>query len=484
MRPKGLDNVTKLDSEECLIMNFGKSVVDCDKCYDLHDSSDWQLLGHALIVGAIIITTLVGNGLFFILLLKYKKLRRWTSMISVSVILANTGLVLSFHFPIIIGTVLKGWVFKFVGCQIFGFLSTQFIFTRWLNMGVLAFDRFCAVRFPFSYPNYSKYVLGILLSFSWVIPVLVSFSLLDGYAAVVFRETLPSCLLYAPGFGRGVLLFSLAFSLSFLVGGTLPVVMYGWLFYKAFNLRRSMLTVGRTTTNNSTNRILNSQGIQEKFFSEQKAIFTFALIFLAFCLTGMPIYTFEMLRWIHIESWCRIPHTVHFLVIEWFLLATAIDPFAVMREKDFRKRIKHLLCCHNNCGRYNANRSIISVLPPERDFDAIRNMAERALSLVSLSASRDSLDQMDFRGMPYRPRSGSAPATYRRPLTAVKIFDAVEEEDDLPYKERTRVRSGSASLLRDRNEVGLMMDKDFKTKSIYADINSRDCAEVSISFSD
>ncbi len=63
------------------------------------------------------------------------------------------------HLQVIISTLARKWLFDFAGCQLFEFLATQSILARWLNMGVLALDRFCAVKFPFSYVKQSKYIL-------------------------------------------------------------------------------------------------------------------------------------------------------------------------------------------------------------------------------------------------------------------------------------------------------------------------------------
>ena len=417
--------------EECLEENFGRTIIECNRCYNLQETPFWQLYGHVIITGLIIIISLIGNILYFVLLLKFKKLRNRAAIISVSVILANTGLVLSFHIQVMLSTVFKGWVFEFLGCQIFGFFSTQFILTRWLSMGVLALDRFCAAKYPFSYPKHCKVVSVILLSSSWIIPILLSAVTLQGYASVVFRHNMPSCLFYAPTVDRGMLYFSFVFTACFLLGGTLPVVLYSWLFYKAMKFRNSTVCVGTITVNNSTQSILRPQDMQDRASSERKAIVTFALIFIAFCLTGAPIYVFQMMRWISIDIWCMIPHLVHFRTIELFLSATAIDPFLVMRDRDVRKRLKHLLCCYN-CGKYYSNRSdICPDLPPERNFDAIRSVASRTLALCG---SRDNLDNpQSAEKVSHHHRSGSSPTylnSLRAPVKLSSTTEGAEKEID------------------------------------------------------
>ena len=482
--------------EDCLEENFGETIIDCSRCFNLQERPQWQLYIHALVMTAIILATVIGNGLVILLIIKYKVLRHRTALVSLSIILANTILVLSYHIPVLISTLSMGWLFAFVGCQVFGFLSTDFIITRWLIMGVLALDRFCAVRFPFSYQRHNKWVMTILLCASWIIPTLLCIVTVDGYSAVTFRPNVPTCLLYAPTVGRGKLYFSIVLTFSFLVGGILPTVMYVWLFHKARKLRKSMLNVGKI--NNSKESIISVQDMQSNSSNERRAAFTFALIFVAFCLTTLPIILFQMIRSLSLALWCEIPHMVHFTVVQLFLSSTALDPFLVMRDRDFRKRLKHLLCCHNNCGKYYTNRSNIHPeIPPNRDFDAVRSMATRALNLVSLPSLRDANNNSNPNSLlpPPRPRSGSAPAVYfgrmLRPSSALKLPDTIEEmdreEEEMPGGQEAgenTFSTGLGSEPAEQEEVQVEVHEEFKHEIIYSNRNNKECIQVSISFED
>ena len=476
-----------LSYEECIDNNFGETILDCSRCYSLQNVTVWGSYIHASIVGLIMLISLLGNFLFIALLLKYKRLRHRTSIVSLSFLLANTCLVFSVHLQVIINTLSRKWLFKFVGCQVFGFLSTQFVLARWLNMGVLALDRFCAVRFPFSYSKHSKYILVALLSSSWIIPPLLSIVTVQGYASVVFRPNAPSCLFYAPTIDRGLLYFSIVSTFSFIVGAIVPVVLYSWLLHKARKIRNSVFNVGKVTGKNCTRSVLEPEDLQERFSSEQKAFLTFALIFIAFCLTGVPSYLFQVIRWFNTDAWCAIPHELHFRVSEVYLSATAIDPFSLMRGRDFRKRIKHLLCCHNNCGKYYVNRrSVHSGLPPERNFDAVRSMATKTLNLVTLSSSKDNLDEL--RSGPrkvHRPRSGSTPAIYFNCKETTIERSTGKMTNKFFNYDTERVQSYSdLTCWSSAKEISSPVQRsaEFKTKVLYSDVNDRDCVEVSISF--
>lgn len=304
------------------------------------------------------------------------------------------------HLQVIISTLARKWLFDFAGCQLFEFLATQSILARWLNMGVLALDRFCAVKFPFSYVKQSKYILGALLSFSWVLSVLLSTVTIKGYASVAFRPNFPSCLLYAPTINKGQLYFSFVSLFTFFVGVILPTAIYIWLLHKARTMRNSILVAA--TTSNTLNK--------ERNFREQKVFLTFGIIFVAFFLTSIPSLLFQVMRWYSASFWCDIPHTIQFRVTEVYLSASAIDPLILMSSREFRKRLMHLLCCHNNCGKYYANRrSIHSQIPPERNFDVVKTSATKALKLAT-ATSRDCIPAvLNTARIPYRPRSGSMP---------------------------------------------------------------------------
>ncbi len=494
------NSVDNLTLEECLEENFGKTIFDCSRCFTLKNRPPWQLYVHAIIIAIIIVLTIVGNGIILLLVLKYKKLRQRTTLVSLNIVFANSILVLSYHLPTLISTVSSSWSFGFRGCQAFGFLSTDFVITRWFTMAVLAFDRFCAVKFPFSYLRHNKKIITLLLSASWIIPIILSITTVAGYVGVAFRPNVPTCLLYAPAVGKGRLFISIVLSFSFIVGGILPIFMYIWMFHKARKLRKSMFNVGKI--NNSKESIINDHDMSMNSARERRAMFTFALIFISFCLTGLPGYLFQVVRSVSFASWCKIPHMIHFMVIQLYLSSTALDPFLVMRDRDIRKRLKHLFCCHNNCGKYYSYRSNIHPeMAHSRDFDAIRSVAAKALNLVSPMSLREACDTSQQSIQPlahtHRPRSGSAPAIYfsgkvSRPPVLQKQLAMLKEkvrEEEIREEGSGRhafitKKSGIGDISgMQRNEIQVEVHGESKNEVIYSDLKrNRECIQVSIAF--
>jgi len=416
--------------------------MECNRCFEIEDIPSWMLYIHALVLGAIITVTLVGNGLVVTLLLKFKKLRHRTAMLSFSVILANTMLVFVYHMPAMVSAVSKKWQFGYIGCQVVGYLSFAFVLTRWLTLAGLSIDRFCVVQFPFSYPRFNKYIMAALFLISWVLPIFLTAATLIGGSSVKFRDNVPICLLYAPP--NQMLYFAIVFNSTFLLGGVMPLVLYIWLLHKARKMRNSLYRVEGPHNGSSKSRAVND-----------KTIFvTFGLIFTAFCLTGLLLHIFRAVRVLDYSSWCKIPISVHLAVTELFLSSTVVDPLLIMRDRDFRKRLRHLLCCHNNCGKYYANRSnICPELPPERDFDAIKTVMIKALNLASSVtpfqyASGCSSERPATR-CHRRPRSSSAPAAYLShalgALYKPQLSNMVEESEGTGDKKNESCAVGEAA---------------------------------------
>ncbi len=247
-----------------------------------------------------------------------------------------------------------------------------------------------------------------------------------------------------------------------------------------------MFNVGKI--NNSKNSIISGHDMSLNYANERRAIITFALIFISSCLTTVPLILFQVMRSLSPSLWCKIPHLIHFMVIQLYLSSTALDPFLVMRDRDIRKRLKHLFCCHNNCGKYY---SYWSNIHPEmahsRDFDAIRSVAAKALNLVSPMSLRDTHNnlQQDTNNPHHCLGSGSAPAGTSRPLAQWKL-PATSEENN-----RGKTEGGSNEYAHVIKKIGIEDNASregniedhnkFKYKIIYSDTKrNRECIEVSM----
>ena len=64
--------------------------------------------------------------------------------------------------------------FERVGCQIFAFIGTCGLFSRWIAIGLVSFDRFCRVFWPFKYQRQEKKAVITLLITSWAIAIIMA----------------------------------------------------------------------------------------------------------------------------------------------------------------------------------------------------------------------------------------------------------------------------------------------------------------------
>ena len=381
----------------CVENNFGKTIQDCSNCFNLTETPTWILALHSIGNGALILASSILCILILVLVIRYKKLQRRTVIVSLSLITADLFLVCSYHLPALTSTIVLAWPFEFIGCQIFGFLSSTFVLTRWYMMSVLCADRFFTVRYPFSYEKYSKVILTIMTLIAWIIPILISMTCLNILSSVAFRENVPTCLFYAPTLDTGLVFFSLTSSLSFVIGCILPTALYVWLYHKARKLRPSATKLGQMSVQIAAGTVIQVPlGPLDRDKRERRALVTFALIFITFFLTSAPIFFLQFLRSLFTDAWCEIPIYVHFIVIQVFLSSTLLDPILIMRDRDFRKCLKLFFSCHKCI---------------EVDFDTAQlNVSENGYQ----SRRSDSVDIISYRGRrgSLCPSTGSASRVY------------------------------------------------------------------------
>lgn len=116
---------------------------------------------HAIVLSIIITCSLAGNVLVLALVGINKQLRTRSTLVSLSMVLADLLFTLTYTVPTLITTIAREWLLGHRGCIGFGFLASDFLITRWLIVCLLCLDRFCTVRFPFSYNRRGKYVMII-----------------------------------------------------------------------------------------------------------------------------------------------------------------------------------------------------------------------------------------------------------------------------------------------------------------------------------
>ena len=317
-------------------------------CYDLQEAPQWALILHAVCITIILLASLVGNGLVILLVAKYKRLRRRSTLVSLSVVAVDLLMTVSYHLPVLVSVIAKEWPFGGVSCEVSAVFS-YVVLTRLLTMAVLSFDRFSTVRFPFSYERRSKYVILTLTLLAWIVPMMFTAPAMF-LAEVTFSQEIPKCRFVCKGGGLCRVYSTFVFAVTAVIGAVLPTVLYSWLYCHARKLRPSALVLGKLSIQVASGAIVSQPIAQlEKDSREIRAIVTFAIIFVTSVVTIFPLFSVRILQGASQDLWCRIPIIVQFIVYEVFMSSTVFDPVVIMRDRDFRNCFKDLCCyCKRN----------------------------------------------------------------------------------------------------------------------------------------
>ena len=320
-------------------------------CYPLDATPLGAKVLHITVLSVIVLLSLLANGLVLLLVARYKQLRCRSIIVSLSVVVVDILLTVTFTVPVLITAAAQYWVFMDGGCVFFGTFSFQFLMTRWLIMAILCVDRFSTVRFPFSYKKYSKKILFVLTILAWLVPLFFSLPILSQsrFGITEIRDNMPTCFVSCDqddSIGRFCQLFYLLyFTLAFILGSAIPIGVYSWMYYRARRLRPSMLILGQVSTQVASGAIVRQPVAQYQLPGrERRALVTFVLIMVTVLVTGLPAYLNQIVRALNFDLHCRLPIYLHYIIIELLLSASALDPLVIIRTKDFRTCIKLLFC--------------------------------------------------------------------------------------------------------------------------------------------
>ena len=324
---------------------------DTQFCYSLDTTPLSAQVLHVTILSVIVLLSLLANGLVLLLVARYKQLRCRSIVVSLSVVVVDILLTVTFTVPVLVTAAVQDWEFMDVGCVFFGTFSFQFLMTRWLIMAILCVDRFSTVRFPFSYKKYSKKILFVLTFLAWLIPLFFSVPTLSqsGFGIAELRDNMPTCFIGCnkddPKGRLCQLFYLLYFTSVFILGSAVPIGVYSWMYYRARRLRPTMLILGHISTQVASGAIVRQPVAQYQLPSrEKRALATFVLIMVTVLVTGLPAYLNQVVRALNIDLHCRISIYVHYFIIELLVSASALDPMVIIRTKDFRTCIKLLFC--------------------------------------------------------------------------------------------------------------------------------------------
>ncbi len=326
---------------------------------DIGDIPMWLLALHASVVAVLLVSSVIANSLALFLVAKYRQLRYRSILVSLGVVAADLLLPIALHFQALSSSVAREWPFGEVGCIIFGYLLFSLYYVRWLCIAIIVADRFVAIMWPYFYRRWSKPLLIVGSVGAWVVPFLVAAPGLFGFGKAEYRSTLTLCVADC-GDDRGCFYVLVStFGLYLLIGCALPTVLYLILYCFGRNKRRAQLSRHRLGTQPTSatkpqpnlNRRRSSTPSIIQAAKDQRALVTFLIVFITLIVTQFPIYIISSIR--RTDFYQDIPIYVHYLLTDIYMLSTTLDPIIVMRNRDFRHTLLHLV------GR----RSTVSDLP-------------------------------------------------------------------------------------------------------------------------
>ena len=175
-------------------------------------------------------------------------------LLIISFLVSNTIVSVFLSGEVFVTTAARAWVFGYWGCQVVAFITIIGIFSRWVGVGLVAFDRYFRVFFTYSRRFESRIVLGILFK-TWVTGFLVSI-LLFFSKATGFNIAFSGCsyLIASPEINFVETAFQHGTFVYCGVWGTfLPPFLYIFIYFKE---KRAFRRIAPNTQRHSSDEIL------------------------------------------------------------------------------------------------------------------------------------------------------------------------------------------------------------------------------------
>ena len=344
-----------------------------------------------------------------ILVISFNKKLHYPSMVmNLGLVIADLILSAIWLVQVIAYLIAGRWQLGEDGCIHFGMILVWMLYVRWCEVAVVTLDRFLVAVLPFEkYKMFHKRFLVAATILAWVVPALLVIPSVFGFGRLSFRPQLSACTVYCERKYTCIGYYTLLFLIFQIIGGVLPFVLYITLYCTDRRKRRKQKnrTLGtssaqisststpnnielRTITRTAINRncqvttitktsARDEQATYQSYSTEDESSWphlpnqqernssiTIFIIFVTMILTHIPIYCSSVLE--HIGNvYVTIPIVVHLSAVYIFLLGVLINSIVIMRNKDFREVLVHLVRRHTGRGhtspRSEVNSSIVSV---------------------------------------------------------------------------------------------------------------------------
>ena len=287
-----------------------------------------------------IITTLAGiilNTLVIVLVAKYKKLHTHSFVIALQVV--GVDLVRSLMFLAgVVNIIANRWMFGEHMCALTGIFLGTITQVRTILMFVFVTGRYLSVFYPYWYPAHKVKITTCLSLASWLIIILSSIVFLPGILDCYAFGTFPSqwmCIRTIECSPECSLALRIHLGILVLPDTTVPIFMYGRLFYKARKIQRTQKA-----------QVSESAAAKELRQRERKTTVTFFLLFIAVAALVLPNALLLLaISTVSSHSDGKLHPTLYLFGMLCFAvlsLLPIIDPIVIMRNRDVREILASL----------------------------------------------------------------------------------------------------------------------------------------------
>ena len=264
-----------------LICNFTGASSNCSNFFTGVDL--FAPILQACLSALIIAVSVPCNLILIAAIIVHRNMLDNSYLLIVSFLVSNTIVSVFLSGEVFVTTAARAWVFGYWGCQVVAFITIIGIFSRWVGVGLVAFDRFFRVFFTNSYRRFeSRFVFAILLK-TWATGFLACIPLFFS-KATGFNIAFPGCsyLFDNPdmnsietAFQRGTFVYCGVW------GTILPPFLYLYIFIY-FKERRDFRRIAPNTQRHSPDEVQ----IQRK---TRRATLTYFLLYFPFNLANIFI---------------------------------------------------------------------------------------------------------------------------------------------------------------------------------------------------
>ena len=261
------------------------------------------------------------NTLVIVLVVKYKKLRTYSLLVALQIVVLSLMLALLTAVSLV-NAIANMWLFGEQMCAVTGLFISTATTVRSLLMCVFVIDRYLSVFWLFTYPKYRVKVMVVLSVASWVLSLIISITLLPGLLdCYSFRQNGWLCSFDAGCNSSCFIVASTLFGIILLPITIFPIFFYARLYCKARQMKKSMATNDWTDKHEWKATIT--------FFLLFVTVFAMTLPSIAISITIGSIYT-------HVDP-PPAAYALTLLSSGVIYLVIVTDPIVIMRNQDMKE---------------------------------------------------------------------------------------------------------------------------------------------------